>query len=253
MPWKVDRTGGEAEFLPVHLDGRESQSAAGGDCHDISHPGDQAAGGDAELGIEMGEASGTGGEFTGIEIVPGLANSLACLDEFGLPVAHRFEGIEVVIELLFFSSGELGLHTADVLREEVEDVGAGIEGFAGVAGRGAGEEALIGEEGLALGGEGLASVPGVDVVNDAVVSAARDPESDVREDAGMGFGEGGIDRFAEDVMALRVATEGAEVGRVGGRSGDAARETMEEGEAVFEGLEWFDGAGKGVAFEGEVF
>ena len=69
----------------------------------------------------------------------------------------------------------------------------------------------------------------------------------------MGLGEDGIDCFAEGVVALRIATEGSEVGRVRRWTGDTIGEAVKEREAILKRFEWGNGSWEGVALEGEIF
>ena len=209
---KADGAGGKAEVFAIDFDAGKLSSAAGGDGDNIGHARDEAAGGDAELRIEVFKATGSGREFCGVEGFAAFGNTLTGFDEFGLSLAHRFKGLEVEIELLFLRGVEIGLKAANVIGEEIEDVGFGIKSLSGITGGGSGENTLIGQERLALRRECFALVPRTDIVDHVVVGPSRYTESEVWKNSGMGLGEDGIDCFAEGVVALRVATECPKVG-----------------------------------------
>ena len=210
-------------FIQVNSQARKPYAEVG-----ISHAGSDGDGpgqaanqggrSDVELGIE---AIGLDLRFELVgDLGSGSSQGAFDLAETTLAVTHVFVTLEMGLELIVFGTGDLALQALDVLAQEIEQVGPGVELGLGIAPGDAAKERAVRCHGLADGRRGLALAPSRRVVDDVIILAAGDADAKVRKNAAELLAERDVDGLigrrstAADATAAVISSQGTKVIRV---------------------------------------
>ena len=123
-----------------------------------------------------------------------------------MAVTHILVTFEMSFELTVFGTGDLTLQAFDVVAQEIEQVGPGVELGLGVATGDAAKERAIGGHRLADRRRGLALAPSRRVVDDVMLLAVGDTDAEVRENAAEFLAERDVDGLAGRRAAMADTT-----------------------------------------------